>query len=212
MLSKVSSFLRKLKKLFKAINLKNIKSVLRYIKKNGFKGLYTTCISHIRFGKTILDEYATWMANNEPNTEELEKQKKYVSCQDLQFTFVIPKSSTEKLKNSIKEQTYSKFKIEEFENQEEIKNITNSESDYTILSSGNIELAPFTLYEIVKSIEYRDIIMLYTDNDKIIEGKREKPHFKPGFGKRYTSIPKLYRKLLVIKTNFLKAHSEILEI
>ena len=107
----MSSFLRKLKKLFKAINLKNIKSVLRYIKKNGFKGLYTTCISHIRFGKTILDEYATWIANNEPNTEELEKQKKYVSCQDLQFTFVIPKSSTEKLKNSIKEQTYSKFKI-----------------------------------------------------------------------------------------------------
>lgn len=91
------------------------------------------------------------VANNEPNTEELEKQKKYVSCQDLQFTFVISKSSTEKLKNSIKEQTYSKFKIEEFENQEEIKNITNSESDYTILSSGNIELAPFTLYEIVKS-------------------------------------------------------------
>ena len=207
----MSSFLRKLKKLFKAINLKNIKSVLRYIKKNGFKGLYTTCISHIRFGKTILDEYATWIANNEPNTEELEKQKKYVSCQDLQFTFVIPKSSTEKLKNSIKEQTYSKFKIEEFENQEEIKNITNSESDYTILSSGNIELAPFTLYEIVKSIEYRDIIMLYTDNDKIIEGKREKPHFKPGFARDTLVSQNYIGNFLVIKTNFLKAHSEILE-
>lgn len=207
----MSSFLRKLKKLFKAINLKNIKSVLRYIKKNGFKGLYTTCISHIRFGKTILDEYATWIANNEPNTEELEKQKKYVSCQDLQFTFVISKSSTEKLKNSIKEQTYSKFKIEEFENKEEIKNITNSESDYTILSSGNIELAPFTLYEIVKSIEYRDIIMLYTDNDKIIEGKREKPHFKPGFAKDTLVSQNYIGNFLVIKTNFLKAHSEILE-
>ncbi len=107
MLSKVSSFLRKLKKLFKAINLKNIKSVLRYIKKNGFKGLYTTCISHIRFGKTILDEYATWMANNEPNTEELEKQKKYVSCQDLQFTFVIPKSSTEKIKKQHKKNKHT---------------------------------------------------------------------------------------------------------
>lgn len=207
----MSSFLRKLKKLFKAINLKNIKSVLRYIKKNGFKGLYTTCISHIRFGKTILDEYATWIANNEPNTEELEKQKKYVSCQDLQFTFVISKSSTEKLKNSIKEQTYSKFKIEEFENKEELKNITNSESDYTILSSGNIELAPFTLYEIVKSIEYRDIIMLYTDNDKIIEGKREKPHFKPGFARDTLVSQNYIGNFLVIKTNFLKAHSEILE-
>ena len=32
---------------------------------------------------------------------------------------------------------------------EELKNITNSESDYTILSSGNIELAPFTLYEML---------------------------------------------------------------
>ena len=101
------------------------------------------------------------------------------------------KNSTEKLKNSIKEQTYSKFKIEEFENQEEIKNITNSESDYTILSSGNIELAPFTLYEIVKSIEYRDIIMLYTDNDKIIEGKKRKATLQTRICKRYTSIPKL---------------------
>ena len=102
MLSKVSSFLRKLKKLFKAINLKNIKSVLRYIKKNGFKGLYTTCISHIRFGKTILDEYATWMANNEPNTEELEKQKKICIMPRLAIHICNTKKQYRKIKKQHK--------------------------------------------------------------------------------------------------------------
>ncbi len=66
------------KKVLNAINLQNMKSVLRYIKNNGFKGLGTTIINKIRFGKVVLDEYATWIANNEPNTSELENEKKKV--------------------------------------------------------------------------------------------------------------------------------------
>ena len=74
--------INKIKKLLKAIKIKNFKAVIKYIKNNGFKGLYSTCINYIRFGKVVLDEYATWIANNEPNAEMLEKQKKYVSCQE----------------------------------------------------------------------------------------------------------------------------------
>ena len=71
----MNSLIRKIKKVIKAINISNLKSVLRYIKNNGFKGLYSTCINKIRFGKIVLDEYATWIANNEPNKSELDKQK-----------------------------------------------------------------------------------------------------------------------------------------
>ena len=73
----MKSLIRKVKKVLNAINLQNMKSVLRYIKNNGFKGLGTTIINKIRFGKVVLDEYATWIANNEPNTDELENEKKY---------------------------------------------------------------------------------------------------------------------------------------
>ena len=62
----MKSLIRKVKKVLNAINLQNMKSVLRYIKNNGFKGLETTIINKIRFGKVVLDEYATWIANNEP--------------------------------------------------------------------------------------------------------------------------------------------------
>ena len=202
--------LRKIKKLLKAINLKNFKAILRYIKNNGFKGLYTTCINYIRFGTNVLDEYGTWIANNEPNQEELEKQKKFVSCQDLSFSFVANKFS-DNLRNSIENQTYKKYDIIEILNKKEyLEKIKTLDSDYIIFAIGNIELAPFALYEIVKSIEYRDSIMIYTDNDKLIDGKRIEPHFKPGFARDTIVSQNYIGNLLVIKTNFLKIHEDIL--
>lgn len=204
----MKSLVRKIKKVLKAINIKNIKSVLRYIKNNGFKGLYSTCINKIRFGKVILDEYATWIANNEPNKEELEKQKQYTSCQNLKFEIVC--KNDEKLINSINEQTYLNYQISVLE-KESIQNIVaNSSSDYIVFVEQNIELMPFTLYQLVKSIEYRDSILIYSDNDKLIDGKRIKPHFKPGFA-RDTIISQNYiGGFIAVKTDFLKIHKEIL--
>ena len=173
----MKSLIRKVKKVLNAINLQNIKSVLRYIKNNGFKGLGTTIINKIRFGKVVLDEYATWITNNEPNTAELENEKKYESCQNLKFDIICP--NDEKLIKSIENQTYKKYKVYEFDKEK----ILNSKSDYLIFLGNNIELAQFALYEIVKSIEYRDSILIYSDNDKLINGKRIEPHFKPGFAR-----------------------------
>ena len=104
----MKSLIRKVKKVLNAINLQNMKSVLRYIKNNGFKGLGTTIINKIRFGKVVLDEYATWIANNEPNTAELENEKKYESCQNLKFDIICP--NDEKLIKSIENQTYKKYR------------------------------------------------------------------------------------------------------
>lgn len=205
----MSSLIRKIKKVIKAINISNFKSVLRYIKNNGFKGLYSTCINKIRFGKVILDEYATWIANNEPSNEELEKQKEYKSCQNLKFEIIC--NDNENLIKSIEEQTYTKYQISVLE-KDNIKNIIdNSNSDYIVFIGKDIELMPFTLYELVKSIEYRDSILIYSDNDKMINGQRIKPHFKPGFA-RDTIISQNYiGRFIAVKTTFLKIHKEMLE-
>lgn len=205
----MKSLARKIKKVLKAINVKNMKAVLRYIKHNGLKGLYSTCINKIRFGKVVLDEYATWRANNEPNKEELKKQKQYVSCQNLKFEIIC--NDNERLINSIEEQTYQNYKISVLE-KDNIKNIVlNSDSDYIVLIGQDIELLPFALYELVKSIEYRDTILIYSDNDKLLNGERTKPHFKPGFA-RDTIISQNYiGGFIAVKTDFLKIHKDMLE-
>ncbi len=205
----MSSLIRKIKKVIKAINISNFKSVLRYIKNNGFKGLYSTCINKIRFGKVILDEYATWIANNEPSNEELEKQKEYKSCQNLKFEIIC--NDNENLIKSIEEQTYTKYQISVLE-KDNIKNIIdNSNSDYIVFIGKDIELMPFTLYELVKSIEYRDSILIYSDNDKMINGQRIKPHFKPGFAKDTIISQNYIGRFIAVKTTFLKIHKEMLE-
>ena len=205
----MSSLIRKIKKVIKAINISNFKSVLRYIKNNGFKGLYSTCINKIKFEKVILDEYATWIANNEPSNEELEKQKEYKSCQNLKFEIIC--NDNENLIKSIEEQTYTKYQISVLE-KDNIKNIIdNSNSDYIVFIGKDIELMPFTLYELVKSIVYRDSILIYSVNDKIINCQRIKPHFKPGFA-RDTIISQNYiGGFIAVKTTFLKVHKEMLE-
>jgi GT2 family glycosyltransferase len=205
----MSSLARKIKKLFKTINFTNLKAFVRYIKSNGLKGLYTKCMTKIRFNGEVPNEYATWIANNEPNKEQLEKQTKYESCQNLKFEIIC--NDNEELIKSINEQTYSKYIISKLDGKS-IKNIVeDSESDYLILVQEDIALAPFALYELVKSIEYRDSILIYSDNDKLINGERIKPHFKPGFA-RDTIISQNYiGGFIAVKTNFLKIHKEILE-
>lgn len=200
----MKSLIRKVKKVLNAINLQNIKLVLRYIKNNGFKGLGTIIINKIRFGKVVLDEYATWIANNEPNTAELENEKKYESCQNLKFDIICP--NDEKLIKSIENQTYKKYNVYEFKKER----ILNSKSDYLIFLGNNIELAQFALYEIVKSIEYRDSILIYSDNDKLIDEKRTEPHFKPGFARDTILSQNYIGQFIAVKTDFIKIHQDIL--
>lgn len=206
----MNSLLRKIKKVLSAINIKNFKAAMKYIKNNGFNGLYGTCINKIRFGKVILDEYATWIANNEPDKSKLEKQNEYISCQDIKFEIFYKKDS-ENLINSIKSQTYKKYTINDVDKEQYTKLINESKSDYIIFLGKDIELAPFALYEIVKSIEYRDSILIYCDNDKLINEKRIKPHFKPDFGRDTILSQNYIGDLIAVKTNFLKVHNEIIE-
>lgn len=201
-------FLTKIKKVLKAINKRNIKAGLKYIKQNGFKGLFAKTINYIRFGKTVLDEYATWIDNNEPKAKELEEQKQYNSCQNIKFDIIIEKEQKE-LMQSIKEQTYNKYEIINKDSKyEEI--LENTDSDYIVFIGKDIELAPFALYELVKTIENKDAILYYSDNDIKVEEKRENPIFKPDFAIDTILSKNYIGNMIVLNTKFLKLYPEIL--
>lgn len=204
----MKSLSRKIKKLFQAINLTNLKSFFRYIKHNGIKGLYAKCIVNIRFGGEMPNEYEIWIANNEPNIEQLQKQTKYESCQNLKFEIICDDDND--LIKSINEQTYSKYVISNLKDKNIQDVVQASKSDYLVFMQKDICLAPFALYELVKSIEYRDSILIYSDNDKLIEGKREEPHFKPGFARDTIVSQNYIGNFIAVKTDFLKIHKDML--
>ena len=143
----MKSLLAKLKKILKAI--------IQRTKQKGIKGLIQASVNYIRYGKAVVDEYAEWIEVNEPNEKQLNIQKKYESCQNIDFAIVLEEEQ-EQIIQSINNQTYSRWTI--------IKNGTsnileNNNSDYTIFIGKDIELASFALYDIVKTIEGHDGIL-----------------------------------------------------
>lgn len=192
--------LKKVKKLLKAINIKNIKAIFKYIKYHGFKGLFGTCINYLRFGKSVLDEYKAWINNNEPNQKELQEQRKYIPSQTIKFGIILEEQN-EKI---LSEQTYSNYEIIT------MNSIEQTDCDYIALIGNHISLAPFTLYEIVKTIEYQNPILIYSDNDKIKEGKRTNPSFKPDFGEDTILSENYIGNFIFVKAKFLKQYKEIL--
>lgn len=117
----MKSLLAKLKKILKAI--------IQRTKQKGIKGLIQASVNYIRYGKAVVDEYAEWIEVNEPNEKQLNIQKKYESCQNIDFAIVLEEEQ-EQIIQSINNQTYSRWTI--------IKNGTsnileNNNSDYTIL-------------------------------------------------------------------------------
>lgn len=192
----------------KLFNLENLKGILRYIKDYGIIKVFKASFNKIKYGKAVLDEYAEWRDNNEPKDKQLKKQQKYVSCQNLKFALVCEEKNNE-LEESISNQTYKNYNVEYLENKTIAEIAESTESDYLVFIGKDIVLYPFTLFELVKSIEGRDSILIYSDNDKFIERKRNNPNFKPGFS-RDTILSKNYiGNFIAVKANFLKIHNEI---
>ena len=204
----MNSIMRKLKKIIGAININNMKAVLRYIKNKGFKGLLQTSLNYIRYGKAVLDEYSAWMINNEPNEEQLQKQKQYKSCQNVHFTIIAEDAENQITKKSVEEQTYGNWTIIDKIDNDILKNL---KSDYLIWLGKGIELAPFALYELVMSIESQDAMAYYSDNDLKINEKRIEPIFKPDFAIDTLLSKNYIGNVLVVKVKFLQQYPDIIE-
>lgn len=181
--------------------------MLGTMKRRGMKGLITACGNYIRFGKAVIDEYAEWIAVNEPKEKELNLQKQYQSCQDIKFGIILEEEQ-ETILPSIENQTYSNWEIwhEEIEN-----SLEHCTSDYLLWIGKDIELTCFALYDIVKTIEGQDAMVYYSDHDCKMEGKRKEPAFKPNFAIDTLLSKNYIGNMIAIKTKFLKQYPEILK-
>lgn len=105
--------------LIKDINFVRIKKGFKYIKKNGFKSLYKKILKHYgqkKIQANISNDYKLWIKNNEPNTDELEKQKKKKFKFSPKISIVVPMYNTPEIffidmVNSLKNQTYNNFEL-----------------------------------------------------------------------------------------------------
>ena len=87
------------------------KNFRQSIKQNGIKAEIRRIKNYIKYKKTVLDEYEEWRLLNEPNSEELEKQKSYKAVLNTKFTIITADKEIEK---KVQDQTYSNFEITVF--------------------------------------------------------------------------------------------------
>lgn len=191
-------------------NKENIRAVRSYIKREGYRGAFSACMNKIKYGKAVLDEYKAWMQNNEPTVEELEQQKKYESSQKTKFTLICEEKSQE-LEQSINEQTYCEFEVYYLDDIDLKSAVDRASGDHFVFIGKDIKLLPFTLYSIATYIEYHNCISIFSDNDKIKDGKRTSPVFKPDFAKDTIMSKNYIGNMFTVNAKFLKLHSEILQ-
>lgn len=197
------TFLRKVLRVITTVNLQNLKAALIYLKKNGLKQFLRNCLSCVRLPE-VVDEYAMWINNNEPSQEELNRQREYTSFQELNLEIICRDFENA----GIQEQTYCNYTVTNYNDIR--KKIMESQSDYIIFLGENIILTPFALYELVRFIEKNDSILLYSDNDKIVDEKRVFPHFKPDYAPDTILSQNYIGDFIAVKTDFLKLHQDIL--
>jgi glycosyltransferase involved in cell wall biosynthesis len=76
---------------------------------------------------------------------------------------------------------------------------------YTALLDNDDLLAPFALYEVVKSINsYPEVELIYSNEDKVLDGNRVFPFFKKGWNRNLLLCVNYISHLTVFKTNTLK--------
>ena len=178
-----------------------IKNFRNSLKRNGIKTEIRRINNFVKYRKTVLDPYAEWIRLNELD-EKNPKSNAYEPYYNYTFSFVLEDDTPIK---SINSQSYDKWKIIQKDE------ISQDESDYIIFVGKNIELSIYALQEIVKSIEGTDANLLYGDHDYKIDGKRQKPCFKPDFAIDTLLSRNYIGNFIVIKNRFLKYHPELIE-
>ena len=184
------------------------KNFRQSIKQNGIKAEIRRIKNYIKYKKTVLDEYEEWRLLNEPNSEELEKQKSYKAVLNTKFTIITADKEIEK---KVQDQTYSNFEVKILNVDDYYENIKKIDGDYCIFIGENIKLLPFALYEIAAFIEYNECNLIYSDNDYIENDKRVNPEFKPHFAYDNILSKNYFGNFIAVKTKFLQKNKNILK-
>lgn len=198
---------KKEKQILKENNFKDWEELINKMKEmstenfyNKYKNIETRLIPQV--------EYDKWLGKNEPSKEEQLKQK------ENNFTTKFELMSKEYsmiIDESIEYQTYENYIKTEVEDENYVRAVKESESDYIIFFGVYVDVPPFSFYEICEYLNENDIDMAYCDNDTIIEGGRNYPDFKPDYQKEILTKANYVGNFLIVKTEFLKKNLEILE-
>ena len=103
--------------------MNRIKRTINYLKRNGLKKTIKRFFQKIeekfinsKYEKIEQENYIKWIENNEPNIQELEKQKKFKFEYEPKISVIVPMYNTPKkyfveLVNSLKDQTYRNWEL-----------------------------------------------------------------------------------------------------
>ena len=187
-------------------NLKlKVKNFINSFRQNGIKTEFRRIFNYIKYKKTVLDEYEEWILLNEPDDNELDKQKNKQELLNLKFIIIV---TDEESKKNIVSQTYKNYEILVALPGEYLNNIDKYDSDYCVFVGQDIKLQRFALYEILSFIEHNECNIIYSDNDWLKDGKRINPEFKPHFAYDNILSKNYIGNFVVCKSKFLKENIE----
>ena len=166
------------------------KKAIRYVRTHTFSQVIKRILGK-RIPSDPTSEYLTWIDNNEPKSEELDRIKKFVPKYKYKFIFILKSDANNEVINSIQQQTYSNFQIIQYSKNSDLKDILyNTIGDYFVLVQNECILSKFMLYEVLRKIDLNTCDVIYSDSDKIVKvnnkdgtsiEKRIEPVFKPDF-------------------------------
>ena len=191
---------------------KFFRDIIAYYKRFGFQAVVFRIVDKLT-GNTHIT-YSKWYQKVKPTRKELEKQRNYTFEYNPDILILKKKTdskSKDRFIKSLDMQTYTKWKFEYFEEDEEIRQkVKNSDCEYVMLANPEIILRKDTLFECVKVLnEFPEVDAIYSDEDYIDFSRQEylNGRLKPDLNlDLLRSMNYIYQMLLVKRGLFLQAY------
>ena len=186
--------------------------IIAYYKRFGLRAVVFRIVDKLT-GNTHIT-YSKWYQKVKPTRKDLEKQRNYTFEYNPDILVLKKKTdskSKDKFIKSLDMQTYTKWKFEYCEEDEEIlQKVKNSDCEYVMLANPEIILRKDMLFECVKVLnEFPETDAIYSDEDYVDFSRQEylNGRLKPNLNlDLLRSMNYIYQMLLVKRGLFLQAY------
>lgn len=191
---------------------KFFRDIIAYYKRFGLRAVVFRIVDKLT-GNTHIT-YSKWYQKVKPTRKDLEKQRNYTFEYNPDILLLKKKTdskSKDKFIKSLDMQTYTKWKFEYCEEDEEIlQKVKNSDCEYVMLANPEIILRKDMLFECVKVLnEFPETDAIYSDEDYVDFSRQEylNGRLKPNLNlDLLRSMNYIYQMLLVKRGLFLQAY------
>ena len=192
---------------------KFFRDIIAYYKRFGLRAVIFRIVDKLT-GNTHIT-YSKWYQKVKPTRKDLEKQRNYTFEYNPDILVLKKKTdskSKDKFIKSLDMQTYTKWKFEYCEEDEEIlQKVKNSDCEYVMLANPEIILRKDMLFECVKVLnEFPETDAIYSDEDYVDFSRQEylNGRLKPNLNlDLLRSMNYIYQMLLVKRGLFLQAYN-----